>query len=438
MVNIQPFVQSLRTGKEPFPRLALALEEVQSAIDTFTKKFAQMERTLAPQPSRLIPASVPGKEYADLVIGLAVRVEQKLEGAVWRTYLYPTFAWPNDPNCAGVEIEVRKQDGTLLDSQSFGRQSKADNNTLSNWFNCPAEVITVNVRALSYSFSSTSMLGGRTNSYVVGVTPEVQVQIGRTGGVVDVGKADQGSLGDGLAISANRLLANIAGVLGFEAGAIKLQLGSGVQDYLGALYVKVAQGLGFDVSGNVQIPTYGIGQTLLENGPIINAGRLVNYVVSQIKLENAQIVDAVRIVDLNVLRQKVGFSAVGAQQIGAAEINDAHINNLSANKLTAGTATFTGDLTIANTGGIHLQEGAGIYAQDLTISQDGFLNIGGAWVISGVFGQIAGQSSATSIVSGNYGTYSGGIGQSVALPYKKADGSNGNLYFNSGLLTSCS
>ncbi len=73
---------------------------------------------------------------------------------------------------------------------------------------------------------------------------------------------------------------------------INVNLGSGVQNYLGALYARVAQGLGFDVSGNIQIPTYGVGQGLLANSQIIDAARLVDYAVSQMKLQNAQIIDA--------------------------------------------------------------------------------------------------------------------------------------------------
>ena len=192
-------------------------------------------------------------------------------------------------------------------------------------------------------------------------------------------------MGNGLAVSANKLLANIGGVLGFNAGQIQVNLGNGVQNYLGAIYAKVAQGLGFDFLGNIQIPTYGVGQDLLANAQIIDAARLVNYAVSQMKLQNAQIINSARIVDLAVLTGKIGLLQVGAAQIADLAVTNAQDRRPARfHKLTAGTATFTGDVTFQNTGNIYFQNGGNSITANGSIGAYAYTTRGPSfnWLIS--------------------------------------------------------
>jgi hypothetical protein len=268
--------------------------------------------------------------------------------------------------------------------------------------------------------------------------PEIAISTIAPNQGIGAGNIADSAMGPGLAKSADQLLANVAGVLGFEAGAIKLNVGAGVQDYLGALYAKVAQGLGFDASGNVQIPTYGVGQNLLANSPIIDAARLVQYAVSQMHLENSQIINSARIVDLAVLQAKIGLQAVGAAQIANASITDAKIVNLSVSKLEAGTAVFNGNLIMSNNGNVVFSNNGYVKVNNYVDTYTLYVGspLINQWVMGG--SSLSNISSSAWIAAGTFRkiTDSGHLdGQTAALPYKKADGTDGTLYFNGGIIT---
>jgi hypothetical protein len=262
------------------------------------------------------------------------------------------------------------------------------------------------------------------------------------------GKFQPKASGAGVGLdAAGNLMAVLTGVLGLSGGAVNVNLGSGVQNYLGAIYARVAQGLGFDVSGNIQIPSYGIGQSLLANQQIVDSARMVDYAIGQIKLQNAQIIDAARIKDLAVLNAKVGYSAIGSLNVGNGAILNAHIADCSIAKLTAGAATFTGDVTFQNTGNIQLFNGGNVQVSPGSVGAVSFVTgaisgnwtmIGGPGAPSGSDPYISNPSTASYVQAGGYRISGSPVktGQTVTVIYKCADGTtNGYLYFNGGILT---
>jgi hypothetical protein len=124
--------------------------------------------TLAPEP-----VCISGEEYAKcVVLSGSPSVTQGMVGGVMQTRINQEFTAPtDDPRWYGVYCHVIYVDdeGNEQDNISVCQNSPTD-----NWFPTPRTVQKSKIRLLSYTRNGTDLV----NTYVAGVTPETDVEIG--------------------------------------------------------------------------------------------------------------------------------------------------------------------------------------------------------------------------------------------------------------------
>ncbi len=440
MIDIRPLIHRLRVSKQRDSSLiAEALESTQSALDKTEKDLNAIPRgttTTAQALSLPFPADVTGFQIGtandDGTYALRPSWDQLNQNMVWE---WGCFLPADVSNLGGVAVFFRRPTTSWAQSvASADWVTPVPESPYQDAFAINGAQVPRVPEEWVFRCSVADKKGNwKKNPDGSPAGPELRVTTIPPDKGITPGNISDQTLGPGLVKSADQILANIGGVLGFNAGKIEVSLGAGVGEIMGSIYIKIAQGLGLDPYGRIQIPPYSVGDDLLWKGPIIDAERLVTYAVKQMNLDYAPIIDAARIVDLAVLRTKIGLAAVGAAQIADLAVTNAKINDLSVSKLTAGMATFTGDLIIANTGEIRFENGGEVITSQVRAWNG--VTVGAAAVMltqGGVF-------TVGNVTAGAYSLYThGGTlgGATMTIPYKGSDGLDHTLYFNGGILTS--
>lgn len=234
-----------------------------------------------------------GEEYCKNPINCAATVRQAQEGAVYVTHVITTFDKPaDDVYGTGVYVEViyTDDDGNTVTNVGVGQYGIG----CDNYFTTPAAQQNAKVRFRGFSdpLNTPNVEDDHVNSYAPGITPELNVTIGKNDGTVD--------LGEGIAATVAASMAVLNKVLGVSTNGITTDL----------------------------IATFAVSQDRLANAQIIDAGRIVDDAVTNSKLGSLS-VSTPKIADFAVQTAKIDNLAVDTTKIASAAITNAKIANLA-------------------------------------------------------------------------------------------------------------
>jgi len=404
-VNFRPEIQQLRAKRR---EVASALEKIQNELDRLQKELDRLDRVVVQvmPGEELLP---PPPDVIDFQIGTATGTGDYDPFPQW-DLLNNAIIWewgcflPKDvSNLGGVTVFFFKNNRWIPTVNTSEWITPKPEMPYQDSFSISGSLLTRQAEDWIFRCCVFDKARGEWKKNPDGTPagPEIKlVSHPPNRGIKPENIADE-AVGPGLVKSANELLVNIGNVLRFEAGKIEVNLGAGIGEVMGQIYVKVAQGLGFDEWMHIRIPPYSVGDDLLEKGPIIDAQRIVNYAIGAMQLEYAPIINSERIVDLAVLREKVGFAAIGAAQIAHGSIENAHIRDVTVDKLKAGTAFFDSDVIFRQSGEFRVLDGRGIYVSPGTVTAKGFATVDSpGWVID--YQSISSPHPSTYVVAGEF------------------------------------
>lgn len=253
-------------------------------------------------------AGATGEEFSRNVTGM-VLIETgtvNSDGKLKR-YIEVGAVAPDDLNFAGVTADLVDSTGKLIAANDFGGTEFTAAGGIRVLWDEPASVTTWSLRLRAYS-------GSGTNNYAVGVTPEISVSVGTTGGTVDLAAALSTSIAAHLEVA--------SGVFGVKA--------SGITESLIANAAVSTTKIVNEAVGSNQIAPFAVTAAKIGSAAIQNAH------IDRLTANKVAIIDA-DIVNLSAAKITAGSLAASVIYTGT----------LNANQVNAGD--FTGcTLTLTN------------------------------------------------------------------------------------------
>jgi hypothetical protein len=191
-----------------------------------------------------------------------------MEGGVRIRHIKTSWNGPKGGDGAYVEVIYKGSQGEEVINVAVGVGGRAE-----NYFPDPKTVQTAKIRFRGFVDNFPGVEDDSVNSYVYLITPELDVLIGTSDGVLD--------LGEGIAATVAASMSVLNKVLG--------------------------------------VSEFGITEDLV-----------ATFAISQEKLKNAQIIDAARIVDDAVTNSKIADLAVDTEQLAALAVETSKLNDLAA------------------------------------------------------------------------------------------------------------
>jgi hypothetical protein len=381
-----------------------------------------------------------GAEFCRNITGFSIpadgaHLKYVFLGGIKYVELRPLFTPPTDPKWTGIQVLVyRKSDMTLLNA---GNTTKSDAVWESNRIPSPSPAETWVVRALSFSDPALTPTwdDDRVNTYIPGVTPEVEITVGDANGSIDLAKVITESVG--------RALAVVDGVLGVNPGGI-------TEDLIGQFAITQQKLANMQIIDAARLVDNAVGQMKLENAQIIDAARICDLAVTTAKIQNLAItnakianlaVDGAKIANAAIDTAKIANAAITTALIQEGAITTALIKNAAITNAKIGDAEIT-DAKIAN-GTISSAKIGSLAVDKITSWEGATINVGNGMTISG---NTAGYAITTSagiqakVFKASTGPYYVGTytGQTATMRVPNGSGGNDVYEFRGGILVSVS
>jgi hypothetical protein len=271
-----------------------------------------------------------GEEYCKNPVNCTATVTQAQEGGVWITHVVTTFDKdPTDVYGTGAYIEVPYRDelGNELVNVGVAQYGTGGD----NYFTTPTYIQTSRVRFRGFSdpLNTPGVDDDNVNSYVYGITPEVDVVIGKTDGVMDLGEGIAAGVGASMSVLNKVLKVAPSGitedlVATFAVSEQKLKDGAVATRAI--------------VDGNVTTQKYA-------NLSVTNAV-IANLAISTANIQDTAITTA-KIANAAITNALIGNLAVSTAQIQDLAVTDAKIAALSVGKLVAGSISVVSGSTVS-------------------------------------------------------------------------------------------